>query len=259
MILDEILARRRELLAQEKATLTLAEVKAQAQAQPRPLDLAAALRGPGVKLIAEVKRASPSRGLLRAGFDPVALAQTYAQNGAAAISVLTEPAFFLGAPEHLQAIRRALGEGTRPPLLRKDFIFDPYQVHQSRALGADALLLIAAILPQEELSRLLGLSRRLGLRCLVEVHQEAEVEKALACGAQIIGINNRDLATFQVDLATTARLRPLIPARCLVVSESGIQGRHHMEQLERWGVNAALVGEALVTAPDVAAKVRELA
>ena len=257
MILDRIVADKTQELKASKRVRPLAELKRLAVEQPPARDLARVLRGDGIKLIAEVKKASPSRGLLRPDLDPVALARTYAENGAAAISVLTEKRRFLGSLDYLPAIRRALGDKAIP-LLRKDFIFDPYQVYESRAYGADALLLIVAILEEDQLSRLLSLSHELGMKCLVEVHQEGEVGVALRSGARIIGVNNRDLRTFAVDLTTTQRLRRLIPGDRIVVSESGIRGRDDMQRLRQWGVDAALIGEALVTSPDIAAKMREL-
>ena len=222
--------------------------------QQAPRDFALALGGDHTRLIAEVKRSSPSRGVLCPNFNPVELAQSYAQGGAAAISVLTEANYFEGSIDYLAAIR----EEVRLPLLRKDFIFDPYQVYESSAYGADALLLIVAILSQEQLEELLSLSHSLGLRCLVEVHSEDEVERALLSQARIIGINNRDLNAFTVDINTTHRLRPLIPQQRIVVSESGIRSQGDVEKLRGWGVNAVLVGEALVTASDIQNKVREL-
>ncbi len=219
-----------------------------------PLDFALALGGNGTRLIAEVKRASPSRGVLCPNFNPIELAKNYAQGGASAISVLTEATYFEGSIDYLAAVR----EEVELPLLRKDFIFDPYQVYESRAYGADALLLIVAILSQEQLEELLSLSHSLGLRCLVEVHNEDEVERAVISQAKIIGINNRDLNIFNVDINTTHRLRPLIPGQRIVVSESGISRRSDVEKLRGWGVNAVLVGEALVTASDIPTKMREL-
>ena len=210
-----------------------------------------------MKLIAEVKKASPSRGVICADFDPVRIARIYAENGASAISVLTETRHFQGSMNYLRDIKSALGSRC-PPLLRKDFITDPYQIYQSRAYGADSLLLIAAILKPEELISLLKLSHGLGMRCLVEVHNEAEVGVAIKSNAGIIGINNRDLTTFRVDLTTTGRLRPLIPAGRIVVSESGIKDRNDVEMLKEWGVNAVLIGEALMSAPDIAARMKEL-
>jgi indole-3-glycerol phosphate synthase len=182
------------------------------------------------------------------------LARTYAEGGAAAISVLTEANYFMGSNEHLAAIKEVVGL----PLLRKDFIFDPYQVYESRAYGADALLLVAAILSQEQLKDLVSLSHGLGLGCLVEVHNEGEMERAVHSDAEIIGINNRDLNTFTVDINTTRRLRPLVPKGKIIVSESGIRSRKDVEKLRRWGVDAVLVGEALVTASDIRAKMKEL-
>ena len=185
------------------------------------------------------------------------MAQTYAQNGAAAISVLTEERYFQGTLEELSTISEEL-QGGKIPLLRKDFIFDPYQIHESRAFGADALLLIIAILSSAQLTELLWLSHNLGMQCLVEVHNQAELESALLSGAHIIGINNRDLKTFTIDLATTKRLRPLVPPDRIVVSESGIENRGDVQMLREWGVDAILVGEALVAAGDVARKMKEL-
>ncbi len=257
MFLEEIVHRNQEELQARKKQLPLAEVCRLAKAQPPPLDLAAALRGDGVRLIAEVKKASPSRGVIRQDFNPVAIAGAYAAGGAAAISVLTEVHYFQGSLEYLKDIRTALGEN-RPPLLRKDFIFDPYQVYESLAYGADSLLLIAAILTPEMLVDLCALSHELGLSCLVEVHNESDLVTALESGAGIIGINNRDLNTFTVDLATTERLRPLIPADRIVISESGIGSRDDVDNLKRLGVDALLIGEALMAASDIAAKMREL-
>jgi len=194
--------------------------------------------------------------VLRADFEPVSLAREFAEAGASAISVLTDEEHFQGTLEHLRAIREALPDG--PPLLRKDFLFDEYQVYEARANGADALLLIAAILETEAMAELIRLTGALGMTALVEVHDEAEVERALKVGAEVIGINNRDLRTFDIDLATTERLRPMIPEEKTVVAESGIFTREDMQRLEVCGVQAVLIGEALVTAPEPGAKVREL-
>jgi len=257
MILQEIVSHSRAELEAEKERLPLAELRRLAREQPLPLSLASVLQGDGIRIIAEVKKASPSRGVIRSYFDPVAIAKTYAANGASAISVLTEAKYFQGSLNHLKDIGKALGD-KRPPLLRKDFIFDPYQVYQSRACGADSLLLIVAILTPEGLKELLGLSHQLGMSCLVEVHNEAELEIGLRSGARIIGINNRDLNTFTVDLATTGRLRGHIPGDRIVVSESGIRNRSDMEKLRQWRVDAVLIGESLLSAPDIAARMREL-
>jgi len=253
-MLNEIIARKREEVAQRKKEVPLSALKEGIARRGAPLDFASALKGECPRLIAEIKRASPSRGVLCPHFDPVALAKTYARGGAAAISVLTEANYFQGSLDYLAMVR----ETVDIPLLRKDFIFDPYQVYESRAYGADALLLIVAILTQEQLAELLGLSHSLGLRCLVEVHSESEVERALNSGAEIIGINNRDLNTFEIDIDTTRRLRRLIPQGRIVVSESGINSREDIAKLKAWGVSAVLVGEALVTADDIPAKMGEL-
>ena len=253
-MLSKIIAQKREEVAQRKKVATMTYLQERIARQKAPLDLALALKGDHIQLIAEVKRASPSLGMLSPNFDPVHLARTYTQGGAAAISVLTEANYFMGNIEHLAAIKKVVGL----PLLRKDFIFDPYQVYESRAYGADALLLIVAILRQEQLKELISLSHSLGLKCLVEVHNESEVERAVLSEAEIIGINNRDLNTLVVDINTTRRLRPLIPEDKILVSESGIKCRNDMEKLRKWGVDAALVGEALVTANDVPAKMKEL-
>ena len=257
MILDQIVADSIVALESRKRRYPLAGLRRKALVQPPPLDLAAALRGDDIKLIAEVKKASPSRGVIRDDFRPTAIARTYAANGAAAISVLTESKYFQGSLSHLKSVRRALRHYNLP-VLRKDFIIDLYQVHESRAYGADSLLLIVAILGAEKLAELLRCSQELGMSCLVEVHNEADLEIALKSRAGIIGINNRDLNTFTVDISTTERLRPLIPPDRIVVSESGIKDRDDMAKLRQWGINAALVGESLMSAGDVAARMREL-
>jgi indole-3-glycerol phosphate synthase len=278
--LTKILDHKRAEVARLVAEIPLARLRAAIVDAPPPRPLDAALRHPGrATLIAEVKRASPSKGVLIEQFDPLALAQTYAANGAAAISVLTDARFFQGSLEYLQGIR-ALGLETgglrleqeaRPiqasspkppvPLLRKDFIVDPYQVYEARAAGADALLLIVAALADGALRALLALTHELGMQALVEVHDEAELERALAAGAGLIGINNRDLHTFATTLDTTRRLALLLPRenRPIVVSESGIATAADVARVRGWGVDAVLVGEALVTAPDIARRVRELA
>jgi len=253
-MLDKIIAQKREEVEQKKKVATMTYLQERIACQKPALDLAPALKGDHIRLIAEVKQASPSKGMLSPNLNPTELARTYAEGGAAAISVLTEANYFMGSIEHLAAIKEVVGL----PLLRKDFIFDPYQLYESRAYGADALLLIAAVLSQKQLKELVSLSHSLGLGCLVEVHNEGEVERAVLSGAGIIGINNRDLNTFTVDIATTCSLRPLIPQERIVVSESGIKSKRDIEKLGKWGVDAVLVGEALVTASDVLAKMKEL-
>ncbi len=248
-MLAKILAHKR----QEIARLNLAELKAQVKdALPtRPF-----LRpGGGVRLIAELKRASPSRGLLAPHLDMLELAQVYAANGASALSVLTDETFFLGSLDTLSALR-----SSPLPLLRKDFILSPAQLYETRAAGADAVLLIAAAVPDDAaLADLHALALELGLTPLVEVHTEHEIERILRfSNLQLIGINNRDLTTFAVSLDTTARLRSLIPAGLTVVSESGIVTAADVQRLAALNVDAVLVGEALVTAPDIALKTQEL-
>jgi len=267
-ILGRIVADKRQRLERRRQEEPLAILRQKVDQAPPTRSLAQALRprsgqalrGPSLGLIAEVKRASPSRGVLRADLDPKALARTYADSGAAAISVLTEEQHFQGSLDDLKAVRAVLdGRGEpRPPVLRKDFLFDAYHLFEARVYGADAVLLIAAILSPELLAELLALAGTLGLECLVEVHDERELERALATDAQIIGINNRDLRTFEVDLALTERLRPLIPDDRVVVAESGVDTRADVERLRALGVHAVLIGEALVTADDPAAKIGEL-
>ena len=256
-VLDNIVAAKRAEVTRRKERVLLETLKERISTQPTPLAFANALRGDKVRLIAEVKKASPSRGLLRADFDPVALATTYAENGAAAVSVLTD-SHFQGTLEHMAAVKEALLP-RRVPVLRKDFILEPYQVYEARAWGADAILLIVAILEPQQLSQLLALAGELSLGCLIEVHNEEELDVALQVDAQVIGINNRDLHTFKTDLSVTERLAPRIPSAKTIVSESGIHTMEDVSRVRRAGVHAVLVGEALVTVSDVAAKVRELA
>jgi indole-3-glycerol phosphate synthase len=220
----------------------------------KPLDFAAALRGDGLKIIAEVKKASPSKSLLCPDFNPVKLAKIYAENGAAAVSVLTESNYFQGSLDYLEDIRNAVSI----PLLRKDFIFDEYQIYEAAAYGADGVLLIAAILEKKKLVAFLSLCKALHLSALVEVHNEEELIKALSAGAEIIGINNRDLNTFKTDIDTTRQLRTLIPEGHIIVSESGINNAADIVMMKDCQINAVLVGEALVTAKDIPAKLREL-
>jgi len=255
MFLDKIVAEKRDEIEQRQKTVPLPELEAAIKEKPLPLDMAAALRGDSLRLIAEIKRASPSRGVLSPNLEPIKLAHTYAQCGAAAISVLTESRYFGGSGEDIEAVRREL---PNIPLLRKDFVIKPYQIYESRAWGADALLLIVAILDDSALKELLSLSHELGMKCLVEVHNENELKRALACDVKIIGINNRNLDTMAVDINITKNLRPLIPPDRIVVSESGIKGREDIQRLRELGVNAVLIGEVLVTASDVAAKIKEL-
>ena len=252
--LDKIIAHKREEVARQKQTKPLRAWIAEAAAAPQPRDFLAALRAPGVSLIAEVKKASPSKGLLCPNFDPVALARTYAANGAAAISVLTDACFFQGSLDDLRAVREAVDI----PVLRKDFVVDAYQVYEARAAGADAVLLIVAALDDDQFRALHTLIDELGMAALIEVHNAAEVERALALEPRLIGVNNRDLRTFHVTLDTTAALRPRIPAGVVAVAESGIHTPEDVARLVAIGVDAMLVGEALVTAENVGEKIKSL-
>lgn len=255
MILDEIVAYKRRRLEEQKRRVPLASLKERVATVEPARDFLVALRvPPGVSLIAEVKRASPSQGLLRTDFDPLALARAYERGGAVAISVLTDERFFQGSLEDLFRIR----QGTSLPLLAKDFTLEAYQIYQARVHGADAILLIVAILDDESLARLFDLAHSLGMTALIEVHDEGELNRALALGPGLIGINNRNLRDFSLDLSLTLRLRPLIPPEVVVVSESGIDSRQDVERLQAAAVDAILVGEALMRAEDVEGKVRSL-
>jgi len=253
-ILERILESRRAAIAALKASAAAAGLSQSVAAAPVPRDFRQALLGAGVALIAECKERSPSAGLLQRRYDPVGLARRYAANGAAALSVLTEPEFFGGSLDHLQAVRATV----ELPVICKDFIVDPIQVMAARAVGADAVLLIAGILDDAALRDLLALAAGLSMQVVLEVHSEAELDRALQAGAGIIGINNRDLTKMKTDKETTVRLRSRIPAGRVVISESGIESRADIDALGRIGVDAALAGEALLRAPDLEAKVREL-
>jgi indole-3-glycerol phosphate synthase len=257
---SSFLARMRPLQEQRvresRARRSAAALEALAGKRPAPKDFAAALRrGPegGVRLIAEVKKASPSAGTIREG-DPLFFARAMAGGGAAAISVLTEERSFGGSLDDLARV----APGVPVPVLRKDFLVDPYQLLEARAYGASAALLIVALLSDAELAAMLREAAALGLGALVEVHDAPELERALAAGAAIVGINNRNLKTLQVDVGTTYALRPRIPAGTIVVSESGQRTRADLERLAAAGVDAALIGEAIMRSEDVEGKVREL-
>jgi indole-3-glycerol phosphate synthase len=279
MILQKILASKRDEVRKRQAGVPAAALERLAAVAPPALDFAGAIRkGPegDIRLIAEFKRASPSRGTIRAELDPAEVARRYAEAGAAAISVLTDAPFFHGSADDLRSVRAAV----KAPVLQKDFILDAYQLLEARSLGADAILLIAAALPDEALGRLDKAAAELGLAALVEVHDEADVKRALAIGPpaagaggrprskangcmlrgrpRIIGINNRDLRTFEVSLATTFRLRHLIPPGIIVVSESGIRSRADALELQEAGVDAMLVGEWLMRQPDAGKAAAEL-
>jgi indole-3-glycerol phosphate synthase len=279
-VLDRIVAHKREELAGRRREAPLAEVRRRAADAPPARPFHAALRAApgtgaaaraagaeppraagaeppraaGVRLIAEVKGSSPSAGTIRAEFDPAAIAKTYAAAGAAAISVLTDARFFNGADEHLARVRAAVDV----PVLRKDFILDPYQVYEARAIGADAVLLIAAILERGAMADLASLAEDLGMAALVEAHTEPEVHTALDVRAALVGINNRNLDTLETSLEVTRRLRPLVPPAVTVVAESGIEERRDVEEMGRLGIHAVLVGTALMRSADPGARVRDL-
>ena len=255
MILDQIVARSRIDLEQRKQEVSLQEVQARAAAQPVPRDALAALRADNtVHVIAEVKRASPSKGLLAPHFEPVELARSYAAGGASLISVLTEPHFFQGSPAYLTAIKQAV----EVPVLCKDFLYDEYQIYEARSWGADLILLICAMLDDTQLHHLLGVARDLGMHCLVEAHSAQEVQRAVGVGAQIIGVNSRDLRTFEMHPGLIRDLRPLIPADRVLVAESGIYSTADARRLARYDVQAMLVGESLVTSNDIPGQLRQL-
>lgn len=253
-ILDEIMAYHRENLPRTMATVPFEDLRAMTAVAPRPRDFEAALRQPGVALIAECKKASPSKGLLVPNYDPVRLARIYEKAGARAISVLTDTRHFQGTLEHLRDVREAV----RIPVLRKDFIFHPYQVYEARVAGADAVLLIAAVLSDTEMREQLALSRKLGMAALVEVHDEAELARVLPLRPGIIGVNNRDLQTFEVDFTIAGRLRALIPPEIVVVGESGLKTPDDVQAMKVAGVDAVLVGESLVRSKDIANATRAL-
>jgi len=254
-ILDTIVTAKQEEVARAKTALPEAVLRDRLAGAPPPRDFSAALwGGPPVRLIAEVKKASPSAGVIREDFDPVAIARIYQEHGASCLSVLTDEPYFQGSLEYLRQIRAAV----ELPVLRKDFIIDPYQVLEARAAGADAVLLIAECLSGGALGRLHDAIVELGMTPLVELYEPANLARVLAAGARLVGINNRDLKTFQTDLEHTIRLRPQIPDDRLVVGESGIRTRADVERLEAAGVDAILVGESLMARPDVGAAVDEL-
>ncbi len=241
MILDRIVAHKKNEIKESRA---------------KTRSLAASLRKTGeVALIAEIKKASPSKGVIRQKFDAAEIARVYTAAGASAISVLTDREFFQGSPEYVQEARSV----SELPLLRKDFIVDPYQIYEAKLLGADAILLIMAVLTDREVQEYRRIAHGLGLECLVEVHTAEELKRALALGAQIIGINNRDLQTFQTKLETTFRLREMITDPGItVVSESGIKTRDDIIRLREHGVHAVLIGEALMREQDIGKKIMEL-
>ncbi len=254
MILEEIAAKRRVQLAREKERTPLEEMKRLADAARAPKDFRAALRGNRLAVIAEVKKASPSKGVICPDFHPVEIAKAYEAAGADALSILTEESYFQGSSGYLEEIRRAVSL----PILRKDFILDPYQIYEARAVGADAVLLIAALLDARALREYAGLAKSLGLACLMEAHNERELAEVLEAGGTLVGVNNRDLATFRVDLGTTARLAKRVPEGCVLVSESGVSARRDMETLRSAGADAVLIGETLMRSADPAKTLHDL-
>lgn len=245
---------RRRRIEETRARVTLGDLVRAGEQRTDFRDFPKALSGRGISIIAELKRASPSRGILREDYRPGAIAEGYAAAGAAALSVLTESDFFQGSLDDLSTVRDA----TSLPILRKDFIVDEYQVYESLARGADALLLIVAALSDGDLKRLINLCARLKITPLVEVHTAQEVSRAVDAGARIIGVNNRNLQTLDVDPETSFRLRPLIPSTCLAVTESGIRSATDLRRLHEAGFNAALIGERFMTEPDPGRALRQL-
>ena len=257
-ILQRIIQRKGEIVDARRASMPLEQVMAAAESAPTTRGFVDALqerldlKQPAV--IAEIKKASPSKGVMREHFDPVEIAKSYAQHGAACLSVLTDVDFFQGCDEYLQQARDACNL----PVLRKDFMIDPYQVYEARALGADCILLIVACLSDDHLNELSGLAHNLEMDVLIEVHDEQELERALRVPNKLIGINNRNLHTFETTLNTTISMRDKIPSDCLLVSESGIHTPDDVKLLQDNGVNAFLVGEAFMAADDPGAKLKEL-
>lgn len=253
-ILDDIVASKWREIDARRSQVPAADLERRLDGLPQPRDFRAALEKPEIQVIAEVKKASPSAGVIRADFDPVTIAGVYERHGAAAISVLTDEPFFQGSLSHLEAVRAAVAL----PLLRKDFILDRYQLLEARLAGADAVLLIAEILEGETLGRLLAEARSLGLQALVELYDADSLPRVLASGAEVIGINNRDLRTFKTDLEHTFAIARRLPRDRCLVSESGIRDRNDVTRLEAAGVRAVLIGETLIRAGDIGRKLDEL-
>ncbi|MDZ4860780.1 MAG: indole-3-glycerol phosphate synthase TrpC [Candidatus Hydrogenedentes bacterium] len=254
MILDEICAHKRVEVDEAKHRVPLHELEERLEQRRKPRDFRGALRQEGISLIAEVKRASPTLGTFMENIDPAELAGVYKQSGARAISVLTDEKFFKGTLADLSAVHAAVPI----PCLRKEFVIDEYQIYEARAAEADAILLIVKCLSDQQIKDYLQLARRLGMAVLVETHTAEEIERAISAGAHIIGINNRDLTTFTVDINITLELKKHVPGGYVLVSESGIHTREHVRRLDDGGIDAILVGEALVKSGDVSGKIREL-
>ncbi|MEO2065805.1 MAG: indole-3-glycerol phosphate synthase TrpC [Desulfurobacteriaceae bacterium] len=242
-ILNRIVEHKRVEVEEKKREFNLSLLREEAERLKVPHDFKRAISGEGINVIAEVKKASPSKGVIREDFDPVSIAKAYERGGAKAISVLTDREFFKGSPFYL----RQVAEEVNLPVLRKDFIIDPFQIYGAKVLGASSFLLIVSILSDSQLRDFIELGRELGMEPLVETHDEGEVERALKAGAEIVGINNRNLKTFEVNLSTTLRLLPIVKAEGKVaVSESGIKGKEDIQKLKQAGVDAFLVGETLM-------------
>ncbi|HBH86539.1 MAG TPA: indole-3-glycerol phosphate synthase TrpC [Syntrophaceae bacterium] len=254
MILDNIIEAKKEEVDYLKQSRSLLELKAAIRDLPSPRDFRGAISGKACAIIAEVKRRSPSHGILRKDFDSVSIASLYEKCGAASVSVLTDKKFFGGEKSYLAEIKKTV----RLPLLRKDFIIDSYQIYETRLLNGDALLLIAGILKKEQLDEYLHLAESLGLSALVEVHSREELDNALTSGANIIGINNRNLKSFTTDLKTSLEITPHIPADKIIISESGIQTRKDIDTLMKAGIRAFLIGETLMRSENIEKKLKEL-
>lgn len=254
MILDEIVAHKHGEIALAKERAPMRVLEERIGSAPAARDFRLALRKEGISLIAEIKRSSPSRGDMLPNVDAVELASLYEQSGARALSVLTDNKYFKGSVDDLTSAHQHV----KIPCLRKEFIVDEYQIFEARAYHADAILLIVRILTDDEIKRFMALARTLGMSALVETHNEVEIKRAIDCGAHIIGINNRDLDTLEMDVQTSMRLRRLVPGGHTLVSESGIYTREHVKMLENGGIDAILVGESLLTSKNIQAKIREL-
>ena len=254
-ILDKIVAKKRTEIADARTRISLEAMQEAATSAPPARDFLGSLQASsGIGLIAEIKKASPSKGLIREDFDPPSIAKTYTDHGARCISVLTDETFFQGSLEYLKQVRSVVDT----PLLRKDFVLDAYQIYEARAAGADAILLIAEILSASELRQFSDLARALGMVALIELYDPSNLDAVLASGTPLVGVNNRDLRTFEVDLNHTVRLRKQIPQSVLLVGESGIHSREDAIFLQENGVEAMLVGESLMRQPDIGKAVDKL-
>ena len=256
-ILKDIVELKRARVEERKKSLSMLELESLISKADQPLNFSGRLMGEGIRVIAEVKRASPSKGVFKEGLDAANLARAYAENGAAAISVLTNEDHFKGSIDDMAAAHSAVFT-LGVPVLRKEFIFDPYQIYEARAFGADAILLIVSMLDEQQIKEFMGIASSIWIQCLVEVHNELELEKAVKCNADIIGINNRNLHTFDTTLETTERLAPLVPYGNIIVSESGISDREDVKRVESAGAKAILVGESLVRSADPGKALRTL-